>query len=105
MTIIEKIYWIRLLLGIVAALASTGYTQAIGSVSAEVVDISVFLNGVSIAIIVYVISYYIMKFKWASKVEKPQKIFTTGVGIYFLSWLVFWVLFYTIMAGPPPQPI
>jgi hypothetical protein len=105
MTLIEKIYWIRLLLGIIAALASTGYAQAIGAISPTGGDINVFLNGLSMAIIVYVISYYIMKFKWAAKVEKPQKIFTTGVGIYFLSWLVFWVLFYTIIAGPPPQLI
>jgi uncharacterized membrane-anchored protein len=102
MTIIEKIYWMRLILGIVAALASTGYTQAIGGVSTVGGDISVLLNGLSMAIIVYVISYYIMKFKLASKVDKPQKIFTTGVGIYFLSWLVFWILLYTIIAGPPP---
>ncbi|MGQ9506916.1 MAG: hypothetical protein ACUVTB_03525 [Candidatus Bathycorpusculaceae bacterium] len=102
MTIIEKIYWIRLLLGVVAALASTAYTQA-KEVPIKVTDYFIFMNGISIAIIVYVISYYIMKFKWAAKIEKPQKIFTTGVGIYFISWLVFWVLFYTIMAGPP-QP-
>jgi hypothetical protein len=102
MTIIEKIYWMRLILGIVAALASTGYAQAVGGISTDSGGISIFMNGISIAIIVYVISYYIMKFKWAAKVEKPQKIFTTGVGIYFLAWLVFWVLFYTIIAGPPP---
>jgi len=101
MRIIEKIYWIRLILGIIAALASTGYTQAVGTVSTSGVDISIFMNGISIAIIVYVISYYIMKFKWAAKVEKPQKIFTTGVGIYFIAWLVFWILFYTLTA--PPQ--
>jgi len=98
MRIIEKIYWIRLILGIIAALASTGYAQAVGTVSTSGVDISVFMNGVSIAIIVYVISYYLMKFKWASKVERPQKIFTTGVGIYFIAWLVFWILFYTLTA-------
>jgi hypothetical protein len=34
-------------------------------------------------------------------VEKPQKIASTGIGIYFIAWLVFWVLFYTIIAGPP----
>jgi hypothetical protein len=99
MTIIEKIYWIRLLLGIIAALASTGYSQAIGAISPTGGGISLFMNGLSMAIIVYVISYYIMKFKWAAKVEKPQKIFTTGVGIYFLAWLVFWVLFYTLTAA------
>jgi hypothetical protein len=102
MTIIEKIYWMRLILGIVAAVASTGYAEAVRGISTGGGDISIFMNGISIAIIVYVISYYIMKFKLASKVEKPQKIFTTGVGIYFLAWLVFWILFYTILAGPPP---
>ncbi|MEM3623153.1 MAG: hypothetical protein QXZ02_01130 [Candidatus Bathyarchaeia archaeon] len=102
MTIIEKIYWIRLILGIIAALASTGYAQAVGAVYTEGVNYNVFLNGISIAIIVYVISYYLMKFKWASKVEKPQKIFTTGVGIYFIAWLVFWILFYTIIAASTP---
>jgi len=101
MRIIEKIYWIRLILGIIAALASTRYAQAVGTISTSGVDIRVFMNGVSIAIIVYVISYYLMKFKWASKVERPQKIFTTGVGIYFIAWLVFWILFYTLTA--PPQ--
>jgi len=98
MRIIEKIYWIRLILGIIAALASTGYAQAVGGISTDSGGISVFMNGISIAIIVYVISYYIMKFKWAAKVEKPQKIFTTGVGIYFIAWLVFWILFYTLTA-------
>ena len=98
MRIIEKIYWIRLILGIIAALASTGYAQAVGGISTDSGGISIFMNGISIAIIVYVISYYIMKFKWAAKVEKPQKIFTTGVGIYFIAWLVFWILFYTLTA-------
>jgi len=31
-------------------------------------------------------------------VDKPQKLFTMGIGIYFISWLVFWILLYTIIA-------
>jgi hypothetical protein len=30
-------------------------------------------------------------------VEKPQKLVSTGIGVYFMAWIVFWVLFYTIM--------
>jgi hypothetical protein len=32
-------------------------------------------------------------------VQKPQKLLTAGIGIYFLSWIVFWTLLYTILAG------
>jgi len=57
-----------------------------------------FMNSVSIALIVYLISYWIIKRKFMLKVEKPRKIATTGIGIYFIAWLVCWVLLYTIVA-------
>lgn len=57
-----------------------------------------FFNSMSIALVVYIISYYIIKRRFMLKVEKPQKLATTGIGIYFISWLVFWVLLYTIIA-------
>jgi hypothetical protein len=97
MMFLEKIYWLRLVLGIIAALASTGYAKV-----ASEVTISTFIYGFNIALIIYLISYYVLKLKFAYKVNNPQKIFTTGIGVYFLAWLVFWVLLYTIMAGPPP---
>ena len=105
MTLLEKIYWLKLVLGIIAALASIGYAKAKVVISQPVPqDISIFLYSMNIAIIIYLVSYYILKLKFAYKVDKPQKIFTTGIGIYFLAWLVLWVLLYTIMAGPPPPP-
>jgi hypothetical protein len=57
-----------------------------------------FFNSISIALIVYIVSYYIVKRIFSPKVEKPQKIATAGIGIYFLSWLVSWILLYTILA-------
>jgi len=57
-----------------------------------------FFNSMSIALVVYIISYYIIKRKFILTVEKPQKLATTGIGIYFISWLVFWILLYTIIA-------
>jgi len=62
-------------------------------------SITKFMNSLSIAIIVYLISYYIIKRKFMLQVEKPQKLFTTGIGIYFISWIIFWVLLYTIIVA------
>ena len=58
-----------------------------------------FMNGILIALVTYLISYYIIKFKFSYKVEKPRKLLTTGIGIYFISWLAFWILLYTIIAA------
>lgn len=49
--------------------------------------------------LVYVGSYYVIKLKFSTKVAKPQKILTAGIGIYLLTWIVFWALLYTIAAG------
>lgn len=56
------------------------------------------LTGISLAIVIYIMSYYVVKAKFIHAVEKPRKLFTTGIGIYFLSWLVFWILFYTLIS-------
>jgi hypothetical protein len=55
-----------------------------------------FFNSASIAILVYIVSYYVLKSRFAPKVAKPQKILTAGIGIYVLAWLVVWVLLYTL---------
>lgn len=57
------------------------------------------LNCVSIALMVYLLSYYVLKRMFMYKVEKSQKIFTMGIGIYFITWLVFLVLFYTLVGA------
>jgi hypothetical protein len=100
---LEKIYWLRLALGLVAALLCAAYGIATGPevVSKEGFPINTFFNSLSIALVVYIISYYIIKRKFLLKVEKPQKLASTGIGIYFTSWLVFWVLLYTLIAGSP----
>lgn len=58
-----------------------------------------FFNSASIAVLVYIISYYVLKPRFSTMVQKPQKILTAGIGIYILTWIVFWALFYTIAAG------
>jgi len=99
---LTKVYWLRLILGVVAASVCAGYGIAAKVISTTQFPLSTFMNTLSIAIIVYLISYYlIIKRKFTLQVEKPQKLFTTGIGMYFLSWLVFWILLFTFIAGPP----
>ena len=90
------IYWSRLGLGIVAASLSTAL-----ALLSEELSYTTFINGLTIALAVYLISYYLLKAKFRDKVEKQSKIMTMGIGIYFFTWLVFWILMYSILKGPP----
>lgn len=85
------IYWTRVLLGVIAGVICT----FLSSISSEIN----FLNGMSVALLVYIITYYIYKPLFIAKVEKPTKIFTTAVFIYFVTWVVAWILLYTLLFG------
>jgi len=98
MKTLEIIYWLRFALGITAALICIGYGLATNTIVKENPTYTTLLNGVSIALVIYLTSYYIIKSKFSLKVEKPQKLVTMGIGIYFISWIVFWTLLYTIVA-------
>jgi len=94
MHVLEKIYWLRVGLGVLAAVISAWYSTIVES------DIYLLMNSVSLTLIVYLTSYYLIKHRYITQMEKPHKIFTTGIGIYFLTWIVFWVLLYTIFNYP-----
>jgi len=81
------IYWSRVLLGVVAALISV-------APSLFSVDLG-FFTSLAIAMLFYILTYYVYKPYFIAKVEKPTKIFTTGIGAYFFTWIVTWILFYT----------
>jgi hypothetical protein len=90
METLSIIYWCRACLGVVAALICVvGWVLTITLFSS-------IIQGATFAIIFYLITYYILKIKYLTKVEKPSKIITTGIGAYFLTWIVSWILFYTI---------
>lgn len=91
------IYWIRLILGLVAAIPS-----ALLTLVRDELSFTTFMNGLTIALLVYIISYYILKTRFLTKVEKQSKIMTMGIGIYFFTWLVFWILIYSLLKGPVP---
>jgi hypothetical protein len=104
---LEKIYWLRLGLGAVVALICVGYGVGAGIIPHNPplegfpTDFRIFFNSMSIALVIYLISYYGIKSKFINQVEKPQKLLTTGIGVYFLSWIVVWTLLYTLIAGSP----
>jgi len=54
------------------------------------------LNGISLALLVYIITNYILRQLFIAKVEKASKVFTTGIGAYFLVWIVTWILLYSL---------
>jgi len=78
------LYWSRVGLGILAALICT------------LLRLDDFLSGLSLGILFYVLTHYVLKRRFATQVEKPSKVFTMGIGAYFMSWIVSWGLFYTL---------
>ena len=87
------IYLCRVGFGILAAL-----------VTALVVDLKVgnpLLNGITVGLSIYIVSFYVFKWLFVKKVEKPTKIITMGIGAYFLTFLMCWVLFVTPFLAPP----
>ncbi len=92
------IYWSRLGLAILAGAISTWVTVLFGERG-----INTFLNGLTISLLVYLITYYgVFKPFFKDKVEKQSKLMTQGIGIYFFAWLVSWILIYTLVLGQPP---
>jgi len=91
------IYWARLALALVAGAISTAVALALGERG-----LNTFVNGLTIALLVYLVTFYIFKSKFKGKIEKQSKIMTQGIGIYFFAWLVSWILIYTIILGQSP---
>lgn len=97
MTPIVQLYWLRVTLGIVA-----GAITAVVALFGNPTDISTLFNCISLAIIVYFISYYVLKMVYKGKIEKQTKILSTGIGMYFFAWIAFMVLFYTVIQTAMP---
>jgi PKD repeat protein len=90
---LNVIYILRIGLGILAALVAT-----------LVVNLKTgnpLINGITVGLAVYLVTYYLLKFQFANKVEKPTKILTMGYGIYALTFIFCWVLFTTILLASP----
>jgi len=104
--VLAKIYWIRVALGAVAGLISTSAILLFQTIDPSISlltlisSINTLLNGITIALLIYLISYYVLKARYSSKIEKQSKIMSMGIFIYFFTWLIVWVLTLTIIIGP-----
>lgn len=108
METLNVIYWCRVGLGIIAGLICVAGWALTTTLFTSVIQ------GVSLAIIFYIITYYILKMKFITKVEKTSKLFKQGIGAYFLTWVVSWTLILTLVLSPtvprayftylPPDP-
>ena len=104
MNTLTKIYWMRVALGAVAGLISTTISvlsQSLTGTSmiSQVSNTSTLLNGITIALLIYLISFYFLKAKYSSQVEKKSKIMSMGIFIFFFTWLVVWVLSLSAIIG------
>ncbi|MBS7609880.1 hypothetical protein KEJ19_04850 [Candidatus Bathyarchaeota archaeon] len=87
LSLMNKIYWGRLLLGI-----AIGLLCALLNIKG--------LAAVLFSILIYAILYYILKLAFGLDSERlggPRKLLLEGIGAYFLSWFVTWIMAYTIL--------
>ncbi len=91
MTPVVQLYWLRVALGIIAA----AVTAVLAKFVFTAADYTPLLNSITITLLIYFITYYILKPVYKNKIEKQSKILSTGIGMYFFAWIAFFVLFYT----------
>ena len=91
MTPVVQLYWIRIVLGVVA-----GAISAALALYLPLTDLSTLIDSFTIALLIYLASYYPLKAIYAKKIEKQSKILSTAVLAYFFAWLPFFVLFFTL---------
>jgi PKD repeat protein len=81
-----------------------GFAILAALIASLVVDLKVgdpLINGITIGLAVYLVTFYLLKWLFMNKVEKPTKILTMGIGVYALTFIFCWVLFITPFLAPP----
>jgi hypothetical protein len=56
-----------------------------------------FINGVSLGILVYLISYYFVRYTWYKGLDRQfqGKLYTTGLAVYIGLFIFTWILLFT----------
>lgn len=91
MTPVVKLYWLRVVLGIVAGIISAVFAQFIYAAA----DYTPLLNSITVALAIYVVTYYLLRGQLKDKIAQQSKILTTAIGMYFFTWITFFVITYT----------
>jgi hypothetical protein len=89
LTVVDKVYWSRIAMAMVAGM--------VGGVLSVVYHTDYYYV-ILLGIYVYLASYYAARLAWRSKMTPAEipKLYTAGIGGFFMLFLFFWVLFYTL---------
>ena len=62
------------------------------------VDMNNTTNGILVAVIVYLLTYYLARYAWYRKLstEYLSKLYTTGIGGYIMLFVFTWILLFTV---------
>ena len=82
---VDQIYWIKFLLGMLAAVVCV------------LLNIENLITGAGVGILTYLISDKILKQLFINKIDKPSTVTKTGIGIYVITFVFLWTLLYTIL--------
>jgi hypothetical protein len=96
MNTITTIYWLRAALGITSGAICAAVSILIET-KIGIEGTATLMYSIALALLIYLLSIRLLKAKYLSKVEKPSKITMTGIGMYFIAWIAFYTLFYTIL--------
>jgi hypothetical protein len=86
LTTLDKIFWIRVTLGVVVGASS------------QLLFSSDYSSGVLLATVVFLGSYYLVRYLWGKQFKKEEqvKLYTTGLGSYVMLLIFFWILLFTL---------
>ena len=89
----DKLYWFRIGLGAVGgALAKLVFSPS-QSASPDYAD------GILVAMIFYLASYYIARYAMFRKLQREYfvRLYTTGIGSFIMMFIFVWVLLFTLL--------
>lgn len=83
---LDKIFWLRAAFGAVTGLA------------ADLVFSSDYVDGILLAALVYMGSFYLVRYIWGKRVkpENIRKLYTTALGTFVLTFLFSWIFTFTL---------
>jgi len=94
-----SLYCIRAILGMIIGALDALYDYSVHTLS-HPPSIDDFFTGLSFALLFFIITYYVLRVFYINKFQKKSKILSTGIGTYFILWIVAWVLINTLLNHP-----
>jgi uncharacterized protein YybS (DUF2232 family) len=82
---LDTIYWSRAGLGLIVAILCA------------MLGFDTIFSGMSLALMCYLIVDLLLRRVLKIEVEDPSKLFSMGIGAYFIFWIVSWILLYSLL--------